>query len=71
MPTDHAVLYSQRVVESKPLRTVDEPEIVVGKGESVSIPMRYVVDDEGLPILADGMRDLLRRQNDMPFDFEE
>jgi ribosome biogenesis SPOUT family RNA methylase Rps3 len=71
MPTDHAVMYSQRVMASKEaVRTVDEPDFMLGKGESVSVPMRYVVDNEGVPVLADGMMDLLRKQNDTPFDFD-
>jgi hypothetical protein len=55
---------------SDPVRTVDSPDFALGKGESVSIPMRFCVDEDNQPIVADGLKDLLSRQNDMAFDFE-
>ncbi|KAJ3411254.1 hypothetical protein HDV05_002470 [Chytridiales sp. JEL 0842] len=73
MTTDTAVLVSKIVLEeNKQLHEipyVDRPEIQLYKNESVEMPFRYVTDKDGKPIVPSGFVDLLKKSNDMSFDF--
>lgn len=72
MPTDHAVIYSEKTISQPigtPVLTIDSPEIELeARGESVSVPMRFVCDEPGVAILAPGLVQLLQKQNDMAFE---
>ncbi len=53
MPTDTAVYVAKKVLEGKKLsdfRFVDELEIEINENESVTLPFRYVVDNNKLAI---------------------
>lgn len=53
MPTDNAVYATKKVLDGKKLSDlgfVDEVEIQINKNESVSLPFRYVVDNNKLII---------------------
>jgi ribosome biogenesis SPOUT family RNA methylase Rps3 len=69
MTTDTAVLVAQQVLEhQKPLESlnfVDKPEIKLGKKESVQLPFRYLVNDDGAPTLPDGLLALIRKSNEL------
>ncbi|KAI8817480.1 SAM-dependent RNA methyltransferase [Fimicolochytrium jonesii] len=69
MTTDTAVLVAQHIIEDQiplsELKFVDRPEIKLGKKESVELPFRYLVDAGGEPRLPRGLRELLKRSNDV------
>ncbi|EPQ27730.1 uncharacterized protein PFL1_04867 [Pseudozyma flocculosa PF-1] len=91
MTTDTAVGVTKRVVEDGMLMGLDDepqrqgaqkikwvqyPELKFGRGESVEMPFRYMVDpvrseksgtDE--PLMPEGMRELIKRDLDRSFEF--
>jgi len=53
MPTDNAVFVAKKILEGKKLdefRFIDEVEIEINENESVTLPFRYVVEDNKLVI---------------------
>ena len=53
MPTDTAVYVAKKILEGKKLsnfKFVDELEIEINEGESITLPFRYVVDNKKLVI---------------------
>ena len=53
MPTDAAVYVTKKVLEGKKLndlKFLDELEIEINENESVTLPFRFVVDDNKLVI---------------------
>lgn len=64
MSTDTAVLVTKMITDGKEFRNInfkDSIEIKLGIAESVILPYRYVIRD-GKPVLAPGLKTLLRTQ---------
>ncbi|KAJ9477259.1 Protein arginine N-methyltransferase SFM1 [Pseudozyma hubeiensis] len=54
------------------LHWVDHPELKFGRGESVEMPFRYLIDErrgEGEPLMPEGMRELIRDDLGRSFEF--
>lgn len=58
------------------LEWVDYPELNFGRGESVEMPFRYMVDEarerrgeKGQPLMPEGMRELIRKDLGRSFEF--
>ncbi|KAI8904819.1 SAM-dependent RNA methyltransferase, partial [Gorgonomyces haynaldii] len=68
MSTDTAVIVAQQVLEKgiplNELKYIDDPEIKIGKRETVTLPFRYLADENGNPKLPPGLREHLKHQND-------
>ncbi|KAF8458852.1 DUF431 domain-containing protein [Terfezia claveryi] len=73
MTTDTAVRVTRMVVEDKlPLYKipyVDFPELKLSKHESTEMPFRYVIGENGQPIMPEGMVELIKKDADKSFDF--
>ncbi|KAF8418543.1 SAM-dependent RNA methyltransferase [Tirmania nivea] len=73
MTTDTAVRVTRMVVEDKlPLDKipyVDFPELKLSKHESTEMPFRYVIGENGQPIMPEGMVELIKKDADKSFDF--
>ena len=66
MPTDVAVYITKKILEGKKLndfRFVDEVEIEVNENESVTLPFRYVIDNNKLIINEKLVEYLRKRKN--------
>ncbi len=64
MSTDTAVLVAHTILSGMPLnkiRFTHHVDIDIRKGESVTLPYKYVLKD-GKPVLAPGLVEMLRRQ---------
>lgn len=72
MTTDTAVRVTRIVVMKKvplnEIRYVDFPEIQLDDHESTEMPFRYVVDEEGEPVMPKGMIDLIKADADKAFE---
>ncbi|KAL1840975.1 hypothetical protein VTJ49DRAFT_7581 [Mycothermus thermophilus] len=72
MTTDTAVRVTRMVVQGKtPLNEipyVDFPELKFNEHESTEMPFRYVKDDDGKPIMPEGMVELIRKDADKAID---
>ncbi|OAA33815.1 hypothetical protein AAL_01280 [Moelleriella libera RCEF 2490] len=72
MTTDTAVRVTRTVVQDgTPLSQiphVDFPELKFNEHESTQMPFRYVVDEEGNPIMPEGMKDLIQKDADKTVD---
>ena len=72
MTTDTAVLVAQQIIEfqkeMKDLRFIDRPEIKLGKNSVVELPFRYIADENGAPKLPPGLVELIKEENDTPFE---
>ncbi|PHH75222.1 hypothetical protein CDD80_2528 [Ophiocordyceps camponoti-rufipedis] len=72
MTTDTAVRVTRMVVrDGIPLDEipyVDFPELKFNDHESTKMPFRYVVDDEGNPVMPQGMKELIEKDADKPID---
>lgn len=65
MSTDTAVLVAKMIVDGKKLSEIrfkDHIELDIAEGEAVQLPYRYVLDDEGRPILPDGLIEYLENE---------
>ncbi len=65
MPTDNAIYVAKKILDGKKLsdfRFVDELEIQVNRNESVTLPFRYVVDDNKVVISEKLVRYLRKRE---------
>ncbi|KAF8474988.1 SAM-dependent RNA methyltransferase [Kalaharituber pfeilii] len=73
MTTDTAVRVTRLVVENKKtldnIPYVDFPELKLSKHESTEMPFRYVVGEDGQPIMPEGMMELIKKDSDKSFDF--
>lgn len=66
MPTDVAVFVTEKILEGKrlsDLRFVDEIEIEINQSESVTLPFRYVVDNNKV-IISEKLVEYLRRRKE-------
>ncbi|KAF2399250.1 DUF431-domain-containing protein [Trichodelitschia bisporula] len=72
MTTDTAVRVTRMVVqEQTPLediKFVDHPEIRVSAHESTEMPFRYVVGNDGKPIMPEGMVELIKKDSEKSID---
>ena len=72
MTTDTAVRVTRKVLlEGKKLEEipyVDFPELKLDEHESTEMPFRYVANDEGKPIMPEGMIELIKADADKGFD---
>jgi len=68
MTTDTAVRVTRMIVQDRiPLENVpyaDDPEIRINDHESTQMPFRYVVNQDGQPIMPRGMIELIGRDAD-------
>ncbi len=46
---------------------VDHPELRLDEHESTEMPFRYVKDANGLPVMPEGMLDLIRKDSEKGF----
>ena len=72
MTTDTAVRVTRTVImDQTPLDKisyVDFPELKLDDHESTEMPFRYMVNDEGQPVMPKGMIDLIKADADKAFD---
>ncbi|KAG6016920.1 hypothetical protein E4U43_002730 [Claviceps pusilla] len=72
MTTDTAVRVTRMVVQDGiPLENVphvDFPELKFNEHESTQMPFRYVTDQEGKPMMPEGMRELIEKDADKAVD---
>jgi len=71
MTTDTAVRVTRMVVQEKLLLDqipyVDHPELRINKHESTEMPFRYVVGDDGQPVMPEGMLELIKKDSEKGF----
>ncbi|KAF3902513.1 hypothetical protein ABW21_db0204426 [Orbilia brochopaga] len=71
MTTDTAVRVTRLVVEKKiPLNEipfVDFPELKISKNEATEMPFRYVKNEDGTPVMPEGMIDLIKEDSNKGF----
>ncbi|KAK6354812.1 hypothetical protein TWF696_003944 [Orbilia brochopaga] len=71
MTTDTAVRVTRLVVEQKiPLDEipfVDFPELKISKNETTEMPFRYVKNEDGTPVMPEGMIDLIKEDSNKGF----
>ena len=72
MTTDTAIRTTQRIIENgvafEDIKFLDYPEIKYNKYESTEMPFRYVTDNEGNPILPEGMLELIKNDAEQSID---
>ncbi|KAK6458621.1 SAM-dependent RNA methyltransferase [Scheffersomyces xylosifermentans] len=72
MTTDTAIRTTQRIIEDQvkfeDIKFLDYPEIRYNKYESTEMPFRYIVDENGEPILPVGMLDLIKHDAEQSID---
>lgn len=74
MTTDTAVRVTDRVLSKQtPLNAIkytDFPELRFNKHESTEMPFRYIADEQGEPIMPEGMRELIKADTEKGLDFD-
>ena len=72
MTTDTAIRTTQKIVQDQveftDIKFLDYPEIRYNKYESTEMPFRYIVDEEGTPILPEGMLKLIEHDAEQSID---
>ncbi|KAI1105113.1 DUF431-domain-containing protein [Jackrogersella minutella] len=72
MTTDTAVRVTRMVIEEQftlnKIPFVDFPELKFNDHESTEMPFRYVTDENGKPIMPEGMVDLIKKDADKSID---
>ncbi|KAI0881746.1 DUF431-domain-containing protein [Annulohypoxylon maeteangense] len=72
MTTDTAVRVTRMVIEEQftlnKVPFVDFPELKFNEHESTQMPFRYVTDEDGKPIMPEGMVDLIKKDADKSID---
>ncbi|KAI1442695.1 DUF431-domain-containing protein [Annulohypoxylon stygium] len=72
MTTDTAVRVTRMVIEEQftlsKIPFVDFPELKFNEHESTEMPFRYVTDQDGKPIMPEGMVDLIKKDADKSID---
>ena len=66
MPTDNAVYASKKILDGaklNELKFIDEVEIQINENESVSLPFRYIVDDNKL-VISEKLVEHLRKRKE-------
>ncbi|KAL3424344.1 carboxypeptidase d [Phlyctema vagabunda] len=71
MTTDTAVRVTRLVAQEKipyeKIPFVDNPELVISKNESTQMPFRYVVGEDGKPVMPEGMVELIQKDSEKGF----
>ncbi|KAL5120171.1 hypothetical protein ACEQ8H_001997 [Pleosporales sp. CAS-2024a] len=72
MTTDTAVRVTRLVVQDKipvdQIAFVDHPELKINKNESTQMPFRYVMGEDGRPIMPEGMVELIIKDAEKSLD---
>ncbi|KAG7666184.1 uncharacterized protein J8A68_000280 [[Candida] subhashii] len=72
MTTDTAIRTTQKIIEGgkkfEEIEFLDYPEIKYNKYESTEMPFRYIVDENGNPILPEGMLELIKHDAEQSID---
>lgn len=72
MTTDTAIRTTQRIIEDQTkfedIKFIDYPEIRYNKYEATEMPFRYILDAEGVPILPEGMLELIKKDAEQSID---
>lgn len=72
MTTDTAIRTTQVIVQKKTrfedIKFIDYPEIRYNKYESTEMPFRYIIDENGIPILPEGMLKLIEHDAEQSID---
>jgi ribosome biogenesis SPOUT family RNA methylase Rps3 len=83
LPTDHAVIFSHQIlsngIQLEDIEYKDNPEFKLGKGETLEMtgfrfnhsstyPISRYFCKDGKVVLAKGMKDLWKKQNDEPLN---
>ncbi|CUM63484.1 uncharacterized protein PRCAT00001060001 [Priceomyces carsonii] len=72
MTTDTAVRTTQRIIDNKidfkDIKFIDNPEIRYNKHEATEMPFRYILRDDGTPILPEGMLELIKHDAEQSID---
>ena len=66
MPTDNAAYLSKKILEGRKLddfKFIDEVEIEINENESVTLPFRYVIDNNKL-VISEKLVEHLRKRNE-------
>ncbi|MCJ1290478.1 hypothetical protein MMC34_002016 [Xylographa carneopallida] len=71
MTTDTAARVTRMVIQQKvaldQISYIDYPELKINKHESTQMPFRYVMDENGKPIMPKGMVDLIKSDSEKGF----
>ena len=65
MPTDTAVYSAKQILEGTPLKQInfrDGIEVEISDNESVVLPYRYALDQNGMPVLSRKLVDYLKKK---------
>ncbi|KAI1332653.1 SAM-dependent RNA methyltransferase [Xylariaceae sp. FL0255] len=72
MTTDTAVRVTRMVVQEKyTLETIpylDHPDLKINEHESTEMPFRYVKGEDGMPVMPEGMLNLIKKDADKSID---
>lgn len=72
MTTDTAIRTTQLIIDKgvkfEDIKFIHYPEIRYNKYESTEMPFRYILDDHGVPILPEGMLDLIKHDAEQSID---
>lgn len=72
MTTDTAIRTTQRIIENgmefENIKFLDYPEIKYNRYESTEMPFRYITDNDGNPILPEGMLELIKNDAEQSID---
>lgn len=72
MTTDTAIRTTQIIIERQvpfeEIKFIDYPEFRFTKNEATEMPFRYVLDDNGAPILPEGMLELIKKDSEQSLD---
>ena len=66
MPTDNAVYTARKILDGSKLnelKFIDEVEVQINENESVSLPFRYIVDNNNL-IISEKLVEYLRKRKE-------
>ncbi|KAI0438873.1 DUF431-domain-containing protein [Xylaria telfairii] len=72
MTTDTAVRVTRMVIDEQftlnMVPYIDHPDLKINEHESTEMPFRYVKDDDGKPVMPEGMIDLIKKDADKSID---
>ena len=61
------VLLNIPIVPLKDIQYLDYPELKINKHESTEMPFRYMKNQDGTPVMTEGMIDLIKRDSEKGF----
>lgn len=75
MSTDTAIKVAYKIIcegiEFEKLEFVDRPTISCNENESTILNFMFLADENGEPIIAEGVKEILLEDNDFDFDLLE